>query len=79
MIRGTEHMYEERLRDFGLFSLEKGRLWTDLNVSLQYQKRAYRKDGTRLFKRGCSDRARGNRIKQKESWFKVDVRENCLL
>ena len=41
MIRGMEHIYEEGLRDFGLFSLEKGRLWSDLTVAFQYLKGAY--------------------------------------
>ena len=61
MIRGMEHLsYEERLRQLGLFSLEKRRLREDLIAAFQYLKEAYKKDGDRLFSRACSSRTRGN-------------------
>ncbi|KAK4825826.1 hypothetical protein QYF61_002949 [Mycteria americana] len=67
MIRGLEHLCcEERLRELGLFSLQKRRLWGDLIVAFHYIKGAYKKDGERLFTQACSDRTRGNSFKLKE-------------
>ncbi|KAK4826541.1 hypothetical protein QYF61_010061 [Mycteria americana] len=67
MIRELEHLsYEDRLRELGLFSLEKRRLWGDLVAAFQYLKGAYKKAGEGLFTRACSDRTRGNGFKLKE-------------
>jgi len=58
MIRGLEHLfYEERLKELGLFSLEKRRLQGDFIATFEYLKGAYGKDGDNLFFRACCDRA----------------------
>ena len=46
MLRELGHLsYEERLRDVGLSSLEKRRLWEDLIVAFHYLKEAYKQEG----------------------------------
>ena len=75
MIRGLEHLsYEDRLRELGLFSLEKRRLREDLIAAFQYLKRAYKKAGDRLFNKPCCDRTKGNDFILKEGRFRLDIR-----
>jgi len=76
MIRGMEHLsYKERLRELGLFSLEKRRLWGDLIAAFQYSTGAYKKDGDKHFSRACCNRARGNVFRLKEGRFRLDIRK----
>ncbi|KAK4818488.1 hypothetical protein QYF61_014218 [Mycteria americana] len=71
IVRGLEHLsYEDRLRELGLFRLEK--------KAFQYVKGAYKKAGEELFTRACSDRTRGNGFKLKEGRFRLDIRKKLF-
>ncbi|KAK4826261.1 hypothetical protein QYF61_006708 [Mycteria americana] len=76
MIQGLEHLsYEDRLRELGLFSLEKRRLWGVLTAAFQHLKGAYRKDGDRLFSKACCDRTRSNGFKLREGRYRLECRK----
>jgi len=65
MIRGLEHLScEGRLRELGLFSLEK---------SLLVPEGACKRAGEGLFTRACRDRTRSNGFRLKEGRFRSDL------
>ena len=71
---GEELCYGEKLRELGVFSLEKRRLWGDLIAAFENLKRAYRWEGEQHFILSGSDRTRENDLKLKEGRYRLDIR-----
>ncbi len=70
---------KERLRDLGLFSLEKRRLRGDLITVYKHLKCRNQVHGGRLFLAACSNRTRGSGQNLEHRMFHTKLRKNLFI